>query len=136
MKRVFLGLILTLALALPAASHAQTLVALPTPTVHGSQVSWQNTCPTTMNCEFGIYRASSATCPAQGAVAWTLLNTTAANATSYQDLTAAQGSTYQYVVVVQATINGTLEYSAPSNCAGDTIPNGPSPATGLTVVGS
>jgi hypothetical protein len=119
-------LCLALMMSLPAVVMAQSL---PTPTVHKSDLTWNNTCDASMTCSFNVYRCSgtATTCTTGGTGTWTLLNFSPLSATGYTDLGVNPGTTYQYLVYATATVNNKLQTSNPSNQFGGTIPLGPTP---------
>jgi hypothetical protein len=136
MKKILFSIAVAL-LVLVAPAHAQSgLVALPAATQHAVTLSWVNACPATQNCTFSVYKATG-TCPATGAVAWTLIATTAPDATSYVDLAVTPGDEYSYVLYANGSYtppggNPIAETAGPSNCTTATVPNGPSLPTGVS----
>ena len=93
---------------------------LPAATPVSATVPWTlpSNCTATTSCQFQVYRcAGSCTTASTG---WTLLATTAAQATSYKDTTVTGGTQYSYDV--EAVPNGsTTVFSGPSNTGSITV---------------
>ena len=134
MKRI----LFLIALALCFSHHglaAQTLVAAPVGTTHQVNVSWTNTCPSSMTCTFNVYQCAGAVsaCSLTAAV-WQLVNASPIVGTSYSTSAVTAGSTYSYFVNALATIGGVAETSPPSNEVAVTVPLGPTAPT-VTAMG-
>ena len=110
--------------------HGQT-VSLPGATTPTVKLGWTapSGCISTSPCSYIPYRISGS-CPTTlvGSPGWTALPQTATQVGSTVDSTVAPGTTYSYVV---ETVQGVAQ-SGPSNCVTVSVPNVPSPATGLT----
>lgn len=115
------------------ALHAQTgTLPVATPTSATIPFTLGSNCTTTQTCQVQVYR-NTGTCPATlaGSTGWTLLATTAAQATSYTDNTVVGGTQYSYDVEAVPT-GSTTVFSGPSNCVSATIPFTPvAPVIGI-----
>lgn len=111
MKNVFYLLLLIL-LAVPASA-----ATLPSATPVTATVPWSlpSNCTATTTCQFQVYRCqgNSTTCTT-ASNNWTLLATTAAQATSYTDSSVTGATQYSYDVEAVPTGSSTI-FSGPSN---------------------
>jgi len=115
-------------------SFAQTVTLPPgSAGATGVKLTWTLpiTCTTSNPCTERPYRILGV-CPSPltGTSGWTVLTDSASQATTVTDSTITSGLQYSYVVETQ---QGGLN-SGPSNCISVTVPNVPSPATGLAGV--
>lgn len=87
---------------------------LPVVTPTSATVPWSlpSNCTAATTCQFQIYRCTG-TCTASDST-WTLIATTAAQATSYKDTTVTGGTQYTYDVEAVPTGSSTV-FSGPSN---------------------
>jgi hypothetical protein len=119
MKKLFAVLLFALA----SLAHAQATVP-PAAATFQVNLSWTGpaSCTTAAPCTYTVYRA-----PAGGTYA--LLGTTAAQTTTYSDLTTTPGSAYTYIVeTVYEGVN-----SAPSNPVAVTVPAVPNAPTVIII---
>lgn len=136
MKKFFLAL--SLLVSSVVLSNAQT-VTMTGKSASQTVLTWVAPAPqgTWLGCVVGqsacTFRPFSlpGTCPATivGSTGWTTLADTSANATTATDSAPITNSAGQVSYVVK-TVQSSL-VSDPSNCITVTIPNAPSPATGL-----
>ena len=124
MKKLF---VLGFVLLMFGKSNAQ--VALPSATAPSVTIPWSlpSNCTAANSCPINVYRIQ-AICPTTlaGSTGWTLVATTAAQATSYKDTTVASSTLYSYDVEAVPT-GSTGVYSGPSNCVSITTLFTPNP---------
>jgi hypothetical protein len=124
LKVLFLGLLL--GAGQKAFSQTGTL---PPATPSSATVPWTlpSNCTAATTCQFQVYRITGV-CPATlaGSTGWTLIATTASQATSYVDTAVTGGTTYSYDIEAVPT-GSTLILSGPSNCSTGTTPFTPQP---------
>ena len=142
MKRTLIALICGLALS--ATLHAQTGITMTGKSSSKVVLTWTLPTPTTSwagcgtgqpSCTFRPFELpGSCPTPVIGSTGWNQLADTGSGATTATDITPLPNASGQASYVVK-TIQGGLA-SDPSNCTTVTVPNGPSPATGLGATAS
>lgn len=139
MKRFAFSIFLAVLLA--GCAHGQV-----PPTTWQASITWQlpvatanlTGCTAAQTCVFAVSRAAIATgaaCPPTNGSGYTLVTTTAAQATSALDSSVASGQSYCYIVQTQQVIPPATQAStsAPSNSASVGIPLNPGVPTAPSV---
>lgn len=141
MKRILSTLLILLGVAAIGCAHGQ----IP-PTTWQASITWQlpvatvnlTGCTAVQTCVFAVSRAAianGAACPPTNGSGYTLVTTTAAQATSALDSSVTSGQSYCYIVQTQQVIPPATQAatSAPSNSASVAIPLSPGVPTAPSV---